>query len=137
MRAIQGLDGGSMPSRHAHHRVSRRTFVGAAAGITLGAGLPWPSIASAASTLPKPTTAELVIGDITFHVVGFADGVDPSSLTDFTGFVGVADVQGKGTATNPNGSTDTDLLFDTDMRFMSGIYVGQDKRIHEGTFALV
>jgi hypothetical protein len=38
-----------------------------------------------------------------------------SSIADFNGFIGVADVQGNGTATNPDGSTET-LLFDTDMR---------------------
>ena len=29
------------------------------------------------------------------------------------------------------------LLFDTDMRFMQGIYVGQDGAVHRGTFGFV
>jgi hypothetical protein len=62
--------------------------------------------------------------------------MDPSSIADFNGFVGVADVQGTGTATNPDGSTET-LLYDTDMRFMSGTYVGKDGHTYRGSFGFV
>jgi hypothetical protein len=62
--------------------------------------------------------------------------MDPSSITDFNGFIGVADVQGTGTGHNPDGTTET-LLFDTDMRFMSGVYIGRDGRVHQGTFGFV
>jgi len=71
-----------------------------------------------------------------FHVTFFGPGVDPSSIGDFNGFVGVADVQGTGTATNPDGSTET-LLFDTDMRFMKGTYVGLDGRVRKGSFGFI
>ena len=50
--------------------------------------------------------------------------------------MGVAQVQGTGTQTNPDGSTET-LLYDTDMRFMKGVYLGKDGRIHKGTFGFV
>ena len=63
-------------------------------------------------------------------------GFDGSSITDFNGFVGVAEVQGTGSATNANGTTET-LVFDTDMRFMSGVYVGQDNNVHKGAFGFV
>jgi hypothetical protein len=86
--------------------------------------------------LPKPTTNVLSAGGLDFHLTAFGPGMDPSSITDFNGFVGVADVQGTGMATNPDGSTEQ-LLFDTDMRFMSGVYVGVDGRVHKGTFAFV
>jgi hypothetical protein len=66
----------------------------------------------------------------------FHAGVDPSSITDFKGFVGVADVQGTGTGRNPDGSVET-LLFDTDMRFMQGTYVGLDGHVHQATFGFV
>ena len=59
-----------------------------------------------------------------------------TSITDFNGFVGVADVQGTGTATYPDGSTET-LLYDTDMRFMTGTYVGKDGKVYKGTFGFV
>jgi hypothetical protein len=132
------------PDHHLKHVLSRRAFLGGTAGVTaatVGAGLLHPTTAFAAKPLnaaPKPTTNVLVINGTKtdFHVTPFAAGVDPSSITDFNGHIGVAEVQGTGRATNPDGSTET-LLFDTDMRFMSGVYVGQDGTVHKGTFGFV
>jgi hypothetical protein len=45
-------------------------------------------------------------------------------------------VQGTGTVRNPDGSVET-LLFDTDMRFMRGTYVGLDGAVHQATFGFV
>jgi hypothetical protein len=133
------------PRPHLHagrSLVSRRAFMGRAAGVAGGvvaASVLGPGIALAAkkqSSGPKPIPGGINVGGQVFHVVGFAAGAENSTITDFNGFVGVAQVQGTGTATNPDGSTDT-LLFDTDMRFMKGVYVGQDKRVHQGTFGFV
>jgi hypothetical protein len=130
------------PSRHASHLLSRRTFLGGTAGVgaaAIGAALLGPTAAFAArpSTLaPNPTTTTFPLGPLTFSIGGFDDGVDPSSITDFKGFVGVADVQGTGIGTNRHGASEP-LLFDTDMRFMTGVYVAQDGRVHEGTFGFV
>lgn len=85
---------------------------------------------------PKPTTNIINFNGLDFAVTFFGPGMDPSSITDFNGFVGVAQVQGTGTGTNPDGSVET-LLFDTDMRFMSGVYVGQDGAVHKGAFGFV
>jgi len=86
--------------------------------------------------MPKPTTNAVPINGLTFHFTSFGRGMDPSSITDFKGLVGVADVRGKGRARNPDGSVET-LLFDTDMRFMKGAYVGKDGAAHRGTFGFV
>ena len=134
----------SLPSsHHARHMPSRRAFIGGAAATATGAslvsGLLWPAAGSAAAQsnrAPKPTTATFTVHGLTFHLTSFGPGMDPSSITDFKGVVGVADVRGKGTARNPDGSAET-LLFDTDMRFMKGVYVGQDGAIHRGTFGFV
>jgi hypothetical protein len=130
-------------SHHARHMPSRRAFIGgaaaAAAGASLGSGLLWPAAGSAATRsnrAPKPTTNAVTINGVTFHLTSFGRGMDPSSITDFKGLVGVADVRGKGIARNPDGSVET-LLFDTDMRFMKGVYVGQDGAVHRGTFGFV
>jgi hypothetical protein len=146
-----GMDGSGWPvspgsgssSHYAWHGLSRRAFIGGAAaagaGASLGSGLLWPTAASAAPFSvppPRPTTATTTINGVTFHFDFFGPRVDPSSITDFKGLVGVADVQGTGTATNPDGSTET-LLFDTDMRFMQGTYVGLDGDVHEATFGFV
>ena len=132
-------------SQHHRHALSRRAFLGSVAGTAgaaLGASL-LPSTVLAGkpvNSTPKPTTGAVTLPPpappLTFHFTFFGPGIDPSSITDFNGFVGVADVQGNGTATNPHGSTET-LLFDTDMRFMSGVYVGVDGAVHKGAFGFV
>jgi len=127
--------------RHARHRVDRRAFLGGAlvGGAVLGSSVLSPAAAlrpSRRDATPKPTTNKISFNGVNFSVTGFGPGMDPSAITDFNGFVGVADVQGTGTATNPDGSTET-LLFDTDMRFMSGTYVGQDNAVHKGVFGFV
>lgn len=132
-------------SHHARHGLSRRAFIGTmagTAGTALGAALlPGGVLAGKPpNAAPKPTTNAVVLPPpappLTFHFTFFGPGIDPSSITDFNGFVGVADVQGTGTATNPNGTKET-LLFDTDMRFMSGVYVGVDGAVHKGNFGFV
>jgi len=123
------------------HALTRRAFIGSMAAVTgaaAGAGL-IPALARAAklsNTAPVPTSSTIVIGGLTFSLALFGDGIDPSSINDFNGFVGVADVQGTGIATNPDGSTET-LLFDTDMRFMNGVYVDADGGVHKGAFGFV
>jgi hypothetical protein len=106
------------------------------AGAAMGVGVLPASVLAAkpSSSMPKPTAN--VFDGTPFHFTSFGPSNDPSSIYDFNGFVGVADVQGTGTATNPDGTTET-LLFDTDMRFMSGVYVGQDGSVHKGAFGFV
>ena len=130
-----------LQSHHVMHALSRRAFLGAAGatGAVLATGVLWPGTSLAATrsnAAPKPTTNTSNIGGTNFHLTFPGPGVDPSSITDFNGFVGIADVRGTGTATNPDGSTEI-LLFDTDMRFMTGVYVGVDGRVHKGTFGFV
>jgi len=124
-------------TRHVRHTLSRRAFMGSMVAAA-GAGLV-PGVALAgkkSNAAPQPTVSSFTALGLTFHVGSFGPGLDPSSINDFNGKVGVADVQGTGTATNPDGSMET-LLFDTDMRFMSGVYVGVDGAVHQGAFALV
>ena len=128
-------------SHHARHALSRRAFLGSmagAAGGAIGASLIPSSVLAAKPTnpSPKPTINTVPLNGVDFHFTFFGPGIDPSSIWDFNGFVGVADVQGTGTGTNPDGTTET-LLFDTDMRFMSGVYVGQDGAVHKGAFGFV
>jgi hypothetical protein len=59
-------------------------------------------------------------------------GGEPSTITDFNGFFGVAHVQGTGT--DGHGHT---LLYDADVRFMQGVYQGVDGHLHQGTFAFM
>jgi hypothetical protein len=135
------MPGAGLVSHHVRHALTRRAFIQSItvlAGATAGVSL-IPAIGRAArptNAAPVPTSNAVVIAGTTFHLTGFGPGLDASSINDFNGFVGVADVQGTGTGTNPDGSTES-LLFDTDMRFMSGVYVGQDGAVHKGAFGFV
>ena len=59
-------------------------------------------------------------------------GGEPSTITDFNGFVGVVVVDGTGT----DGSGHP-LLWEADLRFLKGTYRGADGHFHEGAFAFV
>ena len=126
---------------HAHFweraMMSRRKFIGAAAGTTgaiLGSGLWMPKLALAAGSDPKPIPGGFAPG---FHVFLLGEGNEPSTITDFKGFVGVADVQGTGKAINTRTGFHETLNYDTDMRFMQGIYIGMDGRQYSDTFGFI
>src|SRR5229473_5981113 len=72
-----------------------------------------------------------------FHIFLPAPGFEPSTITDFNGMVGVANVGGMGTQTDTNTNTSKRLAFDVDVRFMRGVYVGEDGRVHRNAFAFV
>ena len=122
---------------HVHQHFSRRLFM--AGGAALGAGLLLPDQSFAGpppAGAPKPTANKLAINGLTFSLVSFGQGIDASSITDFNGFLGISDVRGSGTATNPDGSKET-LLYDTDMRFMQGVYRDTNGNVQQGTFGFV
>jgi hypothetical protein len=52
-----------------------------------------------------------------------------STITDFNGVVAACDVQG----TANNGA----YFFDCDMRFMDGLYAGEDGKLRQGSFGFV
>jgi hypothetical protein len=72
-----------------------------------------------------------------FHLFLPGPGKDPSVITDFDGFVGLSHIGGKGTGTDLRTGKRKTLVFDADMRFMKGAYVGVDGKRHFGTFAFV
>ena len=84
--------------------------------------------------IPNPFGGPDVHDNLAGPVDSTLDGIggEPSSITNFNGFVGVAHVEGTGT----DGSGNT-LLWDSDLRFMQGIFRGVDGDLHKGTFAFV
>jgi hypothetical protein len=139
------IGGGLGQARGAAFRertLSRRGFLRAAAGMTgvvLGSGLILPSRAWAAGADPRPIPGGVQpFGDGTevFHVFAPEQGNEPSTITDLNGMVGVAHIRGAGTSTDTTGEQ-TRLLFDADMRFMRGEYIGVDGQRYNGTFAFV
>jgi hypothetical protein len=125
--------------------LSRRQFLRttAGAGLVLGAGLLLPRRAYAGDgdkVLPNPIPfsqklppATMKYGPFHFYFPGPADqGHEPSLITDFNGFIGVAMFSGTGTDEDGNA-----LTFSGDMRFMKGEYVGVDRQNHRGAFAFL
>ena len=66
------------------------------------------------------------------HVLPPSVGFEMSTITDFDGVVGAAEIQG--TASDNKGGT---YWFDADMRFMKGRFVDLDGRRREGVFGFV
>jgi hypothetical protein len=133
-----------------HWHVSRRNFIGTAAGLgavgaVLGPGLSGPALAGpgAGEPNPIPHVTPGPFGPIHFFFPGAVEGVDantghdPSTITDFNGFVGVCDVAGNATGMNTTTGVTVADNYTADLRFMSGVFVGQDGREHNGTFAFV
>ena len=94
---------------------------------------------------PVPIPAEPIAPGIHAFLPGPADapltmspfGREPSTVTDFAGFVGVAHLQGTGTPAGGTGTDAQSTLYDVDLRIMQGVYRGVDNAFHFGTFALV
>jgi hypothetical protein len=63
-------------------------------------------------------------------------GLEASTITDFNGFTGIAAISGTGAET-VSGVTSTGEFFDSDDRFMKGLYVGVDGQTRNGTFAFI
>ena len=123
--------------------MSRRQFMRTAAGATgvvLVSELWLPGVALADNLAPRPIPGGIQPfgpGTELFHVFPIAPGVELSTITDFHGSIGGAEVQGTGTATDISTGTTSSLLFDVDMRFMQGTYVAMDGEKHQGTFSFI
>lgn len=123
--------------------LSRRQVLGAAAGVTgaIAASNLWmPVVADAharSGLAPKPIPGGVQTPFRFIHHFPMQPGNDPSQITDFKGFIGVAQLAGTGTGIDTKTGKRTPLLFDIDNRFMKGVYVGVDGRRHTGTFAFI
>jgi hypothetical protein len=121
---------------HAHfweRAVSRRNFVSASglAGLLTVAG----AVDASPGSEPRPIPGGFQgPGGELFHVFFFGPGAEPSTITDFNGSVGVAAVQGPWSGGPP---ATPPRVFDTDMRFMDGEYVGKDGKQHHGAFVFI
>jgi hypothetical protein len=102
--------------------------------VQLGGATPLP--------IPGPLPASLYINafggpDIHQNFPGAADaappfGNEPNQISNFAGFYGGARVQGTGT--DNRGNT---FLWDSDLRFMKGVYQAQDGNRYFRTFVEV
>src|SRR2546421_1458291 len=63
-----------------------------------------------------------------------AEGRDPSTITNFSGFVGQVDLDFSGTAIDTRSGERAHYTFHTDTRFIKGEFIGSDQQRHKGTF---
>ena len=128
------------------HGISRRGFTrtaGGAAVLASTAGLWKPTLAQAsAGSDPQHIPGGTPFLGGGFHVFGPAafDPADaePATITDLNGFVGLAYISGMVTQTNNRTGEKLRLPFvNSDMRFMQGLYKGQDGHNHQGAFAFI
>ncbi len=128
---------------HGCSTVSRRRFVGMAAGAASAALLSrfWFAALAQAAPMgrPKPIPGGITVpfAKGTFHVFLPEPGKEPSTISDFDGIVGLSVVRGACTKTHLTGGATQRLLYETDMRFMTGRYVGADGKTTTGTFGFV
>jgi len=136
-------------SLHSHfweRAISRRAMLktaGGAAGVAVGASIagPWLGTASAAgSSTPKHVKGGIRPfgpGTELFHLFPPGAGNEPSTITDFRGHIGLANVSGSGTGKRTATGETQRLAFDVDLRFMQGHYVDRDGNLRFGTFGFV
>jgi len=126
-----------IPAGHRHGLTRRQVLAGLGVG---SAGLLGAQVAGAAPALatkgagaPRPIPGGIQPfgpGTEVFHVF-FPGTGENSTITDFNGFVGAAEVQGVGAGSQ------ADLTWDVDNRFMTGEYVALDGRHYNATFGFL
>jgi hypothetical protein len=84
---------------------------------------------------PGPSDGSFSAVDNESHVQ--PNGRDPSTLFDFDGVLGQADLEMTGVGTDLTTGARSDYGFHADMRFMAGKFVGTDGRVHKGAFAFI
>jgi hypothetical protein len=96
--------------------------------------------------MPRPIPGGLELGDgHLIHIYSPKSGQEPSTITDFRGFVGVSQTEGEGTVTKggetggfsaPTATGDR-LVYRANLRFMQGHYIGENGEEHAGTAAFI
>jgi hypothetical protein len=113
------------------------TLVSAAASTRAAASRTKPTpLQWSFAPVPIPTTSP-------YHVSGFASptnlNAEPSTITNFSGSFGFATLSGTVTRTDRKTGEEMSLPFgsNTNMRFMTGTFVGTDGQTYPGTFAFI
>jgi hypothetical protein len=99
-----------------------------------------PALPGIRNVLPIPTTVEPFPG-VEIHVQAppfTGEDTDPSTVWNFQGASGIAFIDTEVTRTDKTtGAQQVLPSLDNHMNFNQGLYVGQDGRVREGTFAFV
>lgn len=125
--------------------ISRKRFLGrlgtSVAGVAVGSELLSTALGGRSPFLATPpafadggsVVAPLPIpgGERGTHHFLPGRGKEVTTINDFNGFVGIAQLTGTGT-----GSDGSALNFSVDNRFLVGEYVGEDGKLHRGAFGV-
>jgi hypothetical protein len=96
-----------------------------------------PALAKTGTVAPRPIPYGTMIGGTLFHFQGPMPNTDESSIYDFKGTVGVAEISGPGAGMHNGEPLASNAEFGSDNRFMKGVYVGTDGKHHHGTFGFI
>jgi hypothetical protein len=96
-----------------------------------------PAFAKTGTVAPRPIPYGTMIGGQLFRFQGTRPNMDESSVYDFKGTVGVANIDGPGAGVHNGAPLAPDAEFGSDNRFMKGVYVGVDGQHHHGTFGFI
>ena len=128
---------GGFAARFSRRQLLQRSAV--AFGGLAGLGLLDPALvlgSAAAAPRPIPGGFDLNFMPVTknpfIHVLAPSVGSEMSTITDFNGVIGASETQGAA-----HGSDGSQWSFDCDMRFMRGVYVGDDGRNHNASFGFI
>jgi hypothetical protein len=131
------LTGSGFAARFSRRQLLRRSAaaLGGLASLEL---LDPSSVLASAPAAPRPIPGGLdlnfnpVRSDPFIHVFAPSVGSEMATITDFNGVIAASETQG-----TAKGSDGSNYTFDCDMRFMRGVYVGLDRRLHNGSFGFI
>ena len=128
-----------MRERVARGRFGRRAVIAVGVVALVFAVMVTAALARGKPGYPKPIPGGFslpafapVPSDPFIHVLPPALPFEMSTIGDLDGTIGAADIQG-----TAHGSDGTTYTFDTDMRFMQGVYVDGAGHVQHGSFAFI
>ena len=153
MKSKQSIFSRELQQKFMTRRSLIRGAAGTAAGVglSLGSGLALPAFAQEAAQetcrdLPRPIPHISTPPGGHFFFPGPVNanpmtspniGHDPSTITDFQGMIGQADLFFGGMGTKLDTGESTAYRFHTDWRFMTGVFIGVDGLEHNGTLSFI
>jgi hypothetical protein len=122
-----------LTERVARGRFGRRAVIAVGLVAVVFAVLVTAALARGKPGDPKPIPGGFSIPPaFFFHVMPPSLPFEMSTIGDFNGTIGAAEIQG-----TAHGSDGTAYAFDVDMRFMQGAYIDAAGKLQHGSFAFI
>ena len=122
-----------MRERVARGRFGRRAVIAVGVVALVFAVMVTAALARGKPGDPKPISGGFSIPpSFFFHVMPPSLPFEMSTIGDFDGTIGAAEIDG-----TAHGSDGTAYTFDVDMRFMQGVYIDTGGHVQHGSFAFI